>query len=412
MDVNCLQSIYFLSHKLWYTNIVFESPRQAVRYRLLFWEADFIRIYAAIRALACSYNGYREGKVFFSSFGFCGDPDRRADECTYVEGLGFADPALGRPQRNAIRIYGNAIGYAVILFLLLQNLAPYAVVWVLRLLYPAIRVYRGSFLASEENIQLIQFLSSIVCYLLPVVLLRRVLGLSAAAAFPARRLSAETALPLAGIVLGSSAIGSTVSLLLSSLLSLFRLYPSGPQLSTPHSLRAFLGMALTTAVLPAVFEELLFRGVILQSLRRFGDLFALCVSSVIFSLLHRNLVQLPNALLTGMVLGYIVLRTRSVWASIFCHFVNNLFPVILQTLSPYLSDGAFNLLFLGLNFLYVLLGLGGLVYLSVTHGGFFAPLRGEGRHAERYKYRSFFSSLPILVVTVSLGFSILLNLLG
>lgn len=329
-----------------------------------------------------------------------------------MEGLGFADPSLGRPQRNAIRIYGNAIGYAVILFLLLQNVAPYAVVWGLRLIYPAIRVYRGRFLASEAAIQMINLFSSVICYLLPVILLRRVLGLPAGAAFPRRRLPPGVALPLVGIVLGSSAIGSTISLILSALLSLVRLYPSGPQLSTPDSPGGFLLMALTAAVLPALFEELFFRGVMLQSLRRFGDLFALSVSSVLFSLLHRNLVQIPNALITGMVLGYIVLRTGSVLASILCHFINNLLPIVLQTLGPCLPDSAFNLLFLGLNFLYVLLGLGSLIYLCTAHNGFFAPLHGEGKNSERYKYRSFFSSLPILVVVVSLSVSVFLNMLG
>ena len=285
-------------------------------------------------------------------------------------------------------------------------------VWGLRLIYPAIRVYRGSFLASRETIQVINLISSAICYLLPMVLLRRVLGLPVSSAFPMRRLPPKMVLPLAGIVLGSSAIGSTVSLILSALLSLLRLSPSGPQLATPDSLGTLFLAVLTAALLPALFEELLFRGVVLQSLRRFGDLFALGVTSILFSLLHRNLVQIPNALITGMVLGYMVLRTGSVRASIFCHFVNNLLPIILQAFSPYLPDSAFNLLFLGLNFIYVLLGLGGLIYLCTAYDGFFSPLRGEGKRSEHYKYRSFFSSLPILVVVASLSISVLINMMG
>ncbi len=295
--------------------------------------------------------------------------------------------------------------------MLLQNIAPYAVVGGLRLLYPAIRVYRGKFLASEETILIINVFSSIICYFLPVMLLRRVLNLPAAAAFPRRRLPPGEMLPLAGIVLGSSAIGSTVSLILCALLSLVRLSPSAPQLSVPDSLASFLLLVLTAAVLPALFEELLFRGVVLQSLRRFGDLFALSVTSILFSLLHRNLVQIPNALITGTVLGYIVLRTGSLQAAIFCHFINNLLPILLQTFGSYLPESALNLLFLLLNFLYILLGLGGLIYLLSAHGGFFAPVYREGKKSERYKYRSFFSSLPILAVIISLSISVLINML-
>lgn len=357
------------------------------------------------------FAGRRQAEEAFSRF-FCSGPDSRSEEYTYVQGLGFADPSLGRPQRNVIRIYGNAIGYAVILFLILQNTAPYLVVWGLRLLYPAIRVYRGSFLASQEVIGLINLCSSLICYLLPVVLLRRVLGMPAGVAFPSGRLPAGIALPLCGIVLGSSALGSSVSLILSALLSLLHLYPSGPALSTPDSVVTFVLMVLTAAVLPAIFEELMFRGIILQSLRRFGDLFALGVSSLLFALLHGNLIQLPNALLTGMVLGYIALRTGTLLAPILCHFINNLLPILLQTLGPHLPDALFNLLFLALNLIYVLLGLGGILYLSTACSGFFIPLRGEGRQSERYKYRSFFSSLPILAVIFSLGVTVILNMLG
>lgn len=296
--------------------------------------------------------------------------------------------------------------------MILKNTAPYLVVWGLRLLFPAIRVYRGSFLASEEVIGLINFCSSFICYLLPVLLLRRVLGMPVAAAFPTGRLPAGIALPLCGIVLGSSALGSTVSLILSAVLSLLHLYPSGPGLSTPDSFISFVMLVLVAAVLPAIFEELMFRGIVLQSLRRFGDLFALAVSSLLFALLHGNLVQLPNALLTGMVLGYIVLRTGTLRASVLCHFVNNLFPILLQTLGPYLPDALFNLLFLGLNLVYILLGLGGVLYLGTACSGFFVPLRGEGRQSERYKCRSFFSSLPILTVILALSVSIILNMLG
>ena len=72
-------------------------------------------------------------------------------------------------------------------------------------------------------------------------------------------------------------------------------------------------------VLPAFIEEIVFRGAIMQSLRRFGDGFALLVSSVLFAVVHGNFVQAPYAFLMGLVIGYFVLRTGSLWAGIFIH---------------------------------------------------------------------------------------------
>ena len=46
--------------------------------------------------------------------------------------------------------------------------------------------------------------------------------------------------------------------------------------------------ALATAVVPLFVEEFLFRGVILSQFRKYGDVFAVIASALLFGLLHRN----------------------------------------------------------------------------------------------------------------------------
>lgn len=72
-----------------------------------------------------------------------------------------------------------------------------------------------------------------------------------------------------------------------------------------------------------IIEELLYRGFILKSLKRYGECFAIVISSVLFGLMHTNLTQSVFAFFAGMVLAYVAMRYSVKW-SILMHMINNL----------------------------------------------------------------------------------------
>lgn len=87
---------------------------------------------------------------------------------------------------------------------------------------------------------------------------------------------------------------------------------------------------LSTAVVPALVEEIALRGIVMQPLRRYGDWFAILCSAMIFALMHCNLVQIPFAFIAGVVIGYAVITTESIWTGVLIHFANNAFSVIVS----------------------------------------------------------------------------------
>ena len=87
---------------------------------------------------------------------------------------------------------------------------------------------------------------------------------------------------------------------------------------------------LKVAVIPALVEEFAIRGVVMQSLRRYGDGFAILMSAMVFALMHGNMVQIPFAFIAGIAIGYAVIVTDSMWTGIAIHFLNNLVAVSLQ----------------------------------------------------------------------------------
>lgn len=80
---------------------------------------------------------------------------------------------------------------------------------------------------------------------------------------------------------------------------------------------------LVCAVSP-IFEELLFRGTVLGGLDgRYGEVLALAASTLVFALSHFSLVQTPTALLAGIVLGLLYLKTGTLFAPILAHCAYN-----------------------------------------------------------------------------------------
>lgn len=98
----------------------------------------------------------------------------------------------------------------------------------------------------------------------------------------------------------------------------------GLSIINPTNAGTYILAVLLLALLPAIGEELMFRGMILHGLRtRFSDVVSVVLSALMFALMHTNLQQFVYPFLLGLIMGWIVLRTGSVISSMLVHFVNN-----------------------------------------------------------------------------------------
>lgn len=82
-------------------------------------------------------------------------------------------------------------------------------------------------------------------------------------------------------------------------------------------------MFLYASILGPIAEEVLYRGLILRTLRPFGKRFAILTSAILFGMYHGNLLQTPCAVVLGLVFGYAAAE-YSIWWSIALHIFNNL----------------------------------------------------------------------------------------
>ncbi len=92
-----------------------------------------------------------------------------------------------------------------------------------------------------------------------------------------------------------------------------------------HSISGLLINIIIVALIPAIGEELLFRGLFI---RLFNEIFknihvAVLISAIIFSAIHLQFYGFLPRLMLGMVLGYLFVFTGNLWVPIFVHFLNN-----------------------------------------------------------------------------------------
>jgi membrane protease YdiL (CAAX protease family) len=94
----------------------------------------------------------------------------------------------------------------------------------------------------------------------------------------------------------------------------------------------FAGNFFLVAVLAALGEELVFRGVVQQQLVRLmkQPWLAICTTALIFSLIHFEFAGLLPRFMLGVILGWLYWKTGNIWASISAHlFVNGIQVVMM-----------------------------------------------------------------------------------
>lgn len=87
---------------------------------------------------------------------------------------------------------------------------------------------------------------------------------------------------------------------------------------------------ICTAVLPAICEETLHRGMLLKGNSPLGMKKSILISGILFGLLHLNIEQFFYASIIGIFLGYLCWCCNSIYPCIIIHFMNNAISVFIS----------------------------------------------------------------------------------
>lgn len=157
----------------------------------------------------------------------------------------------------------------------------------------------------------------------------------------------------------------------SAAVELFKLFGYKPRESSSYfpslSGGRVVAAMIVIAVIPAVMEEALFRGVILNSVEKSaGSIRTIFIVGFCFSLFHASPEQTVYQFLAGCAFAFLAIRSGSILPSVVMHFLNNALLVIFGACNLY--DEAGNLIVTeGTNIALIVTGalclIGGLVWL-------------------------------------------------
>lgn len=131
----------------------------------------------------------------------------------------------------------------------------------------------------------------------------------------------------------------------------------------PDSIFACIMETIALAVIPALCEEFAMRCCSLQLLRKFGTGFAVFAVSVVFGLLHGNVIQFLFAFAVGAVMAYVTVKTESIVPAIFIHMLNNGMSATQDIVKYALGEKISDYVIVGMFVFWILAGILSAIYL-------------------------------------------------
>ena len=249
--------------------------------------------------------------------------------------------------------------------------------------------------------QVMQIILSCLMFLVPFPIAARCAGFKIGDLLKLGKPQKQTALPFILIGLGFCSFANIASSYSSSFFESFGIKYEVDYGENPSGVLGFLLTLIATAVVPALVEEFACRGIVLGMLRKHGDVFAIIASSVVFGVMHGNFDQMPFAIIIGLILGYVYVKTDSLWVSIALHFANNAVSVIMTYLSDIITrNNISNLIYMVYLIISLLVGILGICMLSKRGADVYTLKNQDTKEVEKNKYKWFFTSWLIIVFLV------------
>lgn len=255
-----------------------------------------------------------------------------------MEDLGYIQMnSEGEHEKLFLKNTSNGIGIALICYLLLMIFGQDAMYAVLPL--TGLAEIDGLEIVCSETVDWsVSTLSYLLALVLPFIFYTRAVRIPLRVAFPLRSGRSDLVGGALIVVLGWAVIVSYISLFFELFLGVFGIGLISADLSLPQETWARIIYVFQIVFLAPFLEECIFRGAVMQSLRQFGDVFALFASSAVFALYHCNLTSIPYAFLMGIAIGFFAMRSGTLWTGILIHFANNAIVVGIEYADLWVSE--------------------------------------------------------------------------
>lgn len=190
---------------------------------------------------------------------------------------------------------------------------------------------------------------------------------------------------------------------------------SNPLLGSEFDIFAFVMEIVAVCVFVPVAEEMVFRGVVLSYLRKYGTAFAVAASSVAFGIAHADPVQSVYALVFGIMAAFFTVVTGNLKTAIVFHGINNLVMVLSEHIPLLVGQDNYDLIHLVYITVVFALAFVGLYMLVKKDGYARAFFEESDRHDEKLAVRAGMGEIvafPLVVYILFYAVRYIVSVLG
>ncbi len=340
-------------------------------------------------------NQIKEAEENNSSAGF---QEKKEPNVQYIQYIPFGFTPKTYLEKKGIRKIANAMSISLFSMILVTSL--WSFIYFHIMLNFGFSVENSIKIVSEPAImQVLQILISSFCFTVPYIIAFKIFGFRISNLISFKKPEKGDFFPLFLIGIAFCSFANIGSSYLSAWLESLGFNYVVDYGENPDGFFGFLLSLISTAIVPALVEEFAYRGLVLGSLRKYGDGFAVLTSSIIFGIMHGNFEQMPFAFLVGLALGFVAVKSSSIWISVAIHAFNNFVSVFFTYFMNGFSGEIQNLIYVIFLISTLLLGIVGIFLLKNKSGEFFNFDASDTEAKEKTKYKWFFSS-PLVIIYI------------
>lgn len=305
-------------------------------------------------------------------------------------------------EKRKIRYMAAAVGIPAISLSAIGYFWGYAYLFITTKFLGMTKDNALELLQNQGMQQFLQILLSCLMFLVPFSIAAKCIGVSIDDTIKFGKAKKGTFLPFVLFGVGFCAFTNIAMSYSSAFFDTFiKQEYNTPRTSTPSGIYGFILSFIATAIVPALVEEFACRGIILGLLRKFGDGFAIITSAIIFGVMHGNFDQIPFATVVGLILGYIYVKTESIWPCMLVHGINNAISVLLTYSVGIISVETQNAVYIMYLVIAMLLAIFAVLLFSKKCDGNYSLERKSSILSEKQKYIAFFTSWLIIIFLIS-----------
>ncbi len=303
-----------------------------------------------------------------------------------------------REQKNEIKKYSTVFAIAMLAFLF----ASYTISFILSF---------GDLMSLYENNSTfsasIGIFYSIFAVGLPFLIANKYLGKNKLQAETAKTIYSAPKNPLKTVsIIFIAVLGCIGSMYITGIINVF-FNGFGYDVSVGgepevKNIVDIVALFVGTAIIPPLVEEFAMRNVLMQSLRKYGNVFAILASAFAFGIFHGTPTQIPFAFLCGLFIGYAVIATESIWTGVIIHAIVNGISCVYYAASYFTDEDTGDTVYSALLGVLAILGVIGLIiYISEYRTEFsrLVNINGLSDYTTGQKLKKFIFT-PMMIVAI------------